>query len=373
MRVRAVLALLATLLFAAGCGGGGESAAQAQNSGGPGGGPGGQGRPSGPPVTVSVEPAGHRSMSSYYAATASLDPNKEAEVLAQVSGVIQSITAEEGDRVAKGDLLLRIDDREHKFRLAQAQAEADKQQTRFDRMKKMYEGNLLSAEEFDTAKNDLQAAKAARDLAELELSYTRVTAPFTGRVVRRMVDPGQSVNVSTPLFTVADLDRLLARVHVPAKEFRNIKTDQKVQLVLDSSEEVLEGKITLVSPVIDPATGTIKVTVEVSDYPPDIRPGDFAEVRVVTDVHADALTVPRTAVFAEKSEQVLYVAMDSVAVRRVVEVGFGDGEYTEVLSGLEDGEQVVIQGQRSLKDGARIKIMDKMEFDDSASTGEQSE
>jgi multidrug efflux pump subunit AcrA (membrane-fusion protein) len=99
------------------------------------------------------------------------------------------------------------------------------------------------------------------------------------------VDAGQSVINGTALFSMSDLDRLLARVHVPAKEFRNIRTDQPVDLVLDATGERLTGRIKLVSPVVDSQSGTVKVTVEVPQHPSSVRPGDFAEVQIVTAQH----------------------------------------------------------------------------------------
>lgn len=363
----ALLILGLTLLLAAGCGKGkgpagrGEAAAFPQGPGG---------KVNLPPIPVAVEPAHVGPIASYYAATATLEPNQQAEILARTSGVILSISAEEGDRVKKGDILLRIEDQELKFRLKQAQAEAAKQATKFERLQKMFESNLVSADEFETGKNDLQAAEAARDLAELELSYTRVTAPFTGRIVRRLVDAGQNVSSGTPLFEIADLDLLLAKVHVPAKEFRNIRTDQPVELRLDSNPKVLQGKITLVSPVIESTSGTIKVTVEVPKAGPDTRPGDFAEVRIVTARHPDALLVPRTAVITDKGDQVVFVAQDSTAERRAVETGFESDESIEITKGVAENERVVVQGQRSLKQGSPIKILDRMEFENTASAKE---
>ncbi len=316
------------------------------------------------PVPVAIEPVSRGSIASYHTATATLDPDKQADILARVSGIVLELAAEEGDRVRENGLLLRIEDDEYRARLREAEAEEAKQRSRFERVQKMFKQDLVSAEEHESVRNDLQAAESAREISALQLSYTSVRAPFDGRIVQRFVDPGQTVSEGTSLFTLADMRRLLARVHVPAKEFRNIRTDQPVEITIDSSRDLLSGKITLVSPVIDPTSGTIKVTIEITDYPQTTRPGDFAEVRIVTDRHTEALLVPKSAVISDKGEQVVFVAADSTAERRVVEIGFQDDRRIEISGGLREGERIVVQGQRSLKDGQPLHILQPTRFED---------
>ena len=156
-------------------------------------------------------------------------------------------------------------------------------------------------------------------------------------------------------------DPLLARVHVPSREFNKLRQDQEVSLVLDSSGAELAGRIKLISPVIDPASGTIKITVEVPDYPEGTRPGDFAQVRIVTEKREGATLVPRLAVLTDKGETVVYTLADGEeprAERRVVEIGFTDDASAQILSGLAPGDPVVVKGQRSLKNGAPLKILE---------------
>jgi membrane fusion protein (multidrug efflux system) len=360
----ATLPLLAlVVLLASGCGGGQQPAA-----GGTGPGPGmGHGRGSGgppqmPEAPVSVEAVNRGDLASYYSANATLEPDKEAEVLARISGVVLQLKAEEGDFVRRGDLLLAIEEDEYRHRLTQAEVEAENQRSRFERAEKMFDQNLVSAEDFDSARRDLRTAEAALELSAYELSLARVTAPFTGRVTVRAVDLGENVSNGTALFTLVDMRRLLARVQVPAREFRAISIDQPVVLTVDSSGDQLQGTIELVSPVIDATSGTIKVTVAITDFPPTTRPGDFAQVAIETDRHIDTLLVPRIAVVSEKGEQVVFVAEADKAVRRLVAVGFQNDSHAEILDGLAEGEMVVVQGQRSLKDGQPLKILERMEF-----------
>ncbi|UCH82791.1 MAG: efflux RND transporter periplasmic adaptor subunit [Candidatus Latescibacterota bacterium] len=354
----AALIGLALIVSATGCGKNGDTAPQHAGAGSHGKGHAGRQGPKQPPVPVAVKAVSVGAISSYYTATATLAAEKEAEVLARVTGVVQSLGCEEGDVVNKGSVLLQVDPREYELRVEQAEANTSNLEDRFNRMNDMYEQQLVSAEEFEDVKNQLKAAEAAEGLARLDLSYTTVRSPFVGRVVRRLVDVGQNVSAGTALFVVSDFDPLLAVVHVPSKEFKKLKPDQPVQLVLDSNQTRLEGRIKLVSPIIDPSSGTIKVTIEIPEYPADTRPGDFAEVSIVTEHRIGSTLVPKNAVFTDRGDQIVYVAADSTAERRVVDVGFEDDVNAEVLSGVTEGENVIVKGQRSLKHGAAIKILD---------------
>jgi len=310
-------------------------------------------------VPIAIVPAIRGPIASTYAATATLRADAEAEILARVSGVVQGLRAEEGDAVDANAPLLQVENDEYRLRVKQAKARTANLRARFERLEDMVDKRLVSQEEFDTAEADLASAEADEELAALELSYTTVRSPFRGRVVERLVDPGQNVSVGTPLFRVADLDPLLAEVHVPSKEFRRLQTEQTVELVLDSDGTRLDGRIDRVSPVIDPNSGTIKVTVEIPEYPASVRPGDFAEVHIVTERREGRTLVPRNAVVTEKGETVVFVEAGGKAERRAVSTGFSDDEHVEIVDGVNPGEHVVIKGQRSLRHGQRVRVLEE--------------
>jgi len=354
--MRTLLFLLA-LLFLVGCGG--DTPVTQETGQGPGAAQTKRNNLPAAPVAVTVAVNGP--IASYYRATASLEAEKQAEVLARAEGVVAVLQAEEGDMVQAGDALLRIDNDQYRYYLEQAEARTLQLRSAYERLEEMRREELATEQEYETARADLASAEADEGLARLNLSYLTVTAPFAGVVTERLVDPGQTVNMNTPLFKLVSMTPLLARVHVPSREFRQLELDQTVELVLDSSRKRLTGMITLISPVIDPASGTIKVTVEVSDYPAGTRPGDFAEVRIVTESRPQAILVPRTAVVTEKGESVLYVVAgeDEVhAERRVVTVGFTDNDHAQIMEGVVPGDRVVIKGQRSLKDNQPLKILE---------------
>ena len=360
--VHALFCLLCALLLVtvAACskGDGGAPPAQAQQ----GGAPGGDQRPEQTAVPVAASAATLGTIASYYKATATLEAEKEAQVLARVNGLVQRLHAEEGDLVQEGAPLLTVENDEYRFRVEQAEAAAANLRSRYERLEQMMQEQLATEEELQAARSDLASADADLGLARLNLSYTTVRAPFTGRVTRRLVDLGQNLSAGDPVYALADFDPLLARVHVPSREFNKLRKDQVVDLVLDSTGARLSGRITLISPVIDPASGTIKITIEVPTYPAGTRPGDFAQVQIVTERRDGATLVPRGAVLTDKGETVVYTVAGTAeapaAERRIVEVGFTDDDNAQITAGLVPGEAVVTRGQRSLKHGVPLKLLD---------------
>lgn len=400
------LFLLTFCWLPSGCGGGADDQAQGHGPNGAGG-----HQPPQQALPVAVQAVITGDIASYYNATATLEAEKEAQVLARVEGVIETIQAEEGDQVTAGQALLTIANGEYRLRLQQAEARTANFQARHDRLKAMLKEELASEEEYQTVRSDLASAEADEGLARLDLSYTTVTAPFAGRITQRLVDVGQNLAIGGAVFVLADCDPLLARVHVPSREFNKLQKDQPVTLVLDSSSQRLQGRVKLISPIIDPASGTIKVTIEVPDYSPDTRPGDFAEVLIVTEHREDSTLVPRGAVLTDKGETVVFVATIAprekaesgprgeqpqgerprrqrpaghrpqgakpagesgpglVAERRLVTVGFTDDLNAEILSGLDIGEQVVVKGQRSLKHGTPLKVLEDQSSESAEPSG----
>ncbi len=335
---------------------------QAQHPGGhPGQRPGGKrGDQTAIPVAVDVAVTGP--IASYYQATATLEAEKTAQVLARATGVVKALHAEEGDEIAAGVPLLTIDNDEYRYRLDQAAATTANLRSRYERLEQMVAEELGTQEEFQAARSELAGAEANEGLARLNLSYTTVRAPFAGAVTERLVDVGQNVTSGDPLFAMADFHPLLARVHVPSREFHRLQQEQTVELVLDSDDTRLSGRIKLISPVIDPTSGTIKLTVEVDGYPAGTRPGDFAQVQIVTEQRENAVLVPRGAVLTDKGETVVYTLTRGedgpTAERRIVEVGFTDDNRAQIMSGLDAGERVVVKGQRSLKHGVPVKVLE---------------
>jgi membrane fusion protein (multidrug efflux system) len=349
-----LLALAAASSFAmAGCQGGEAPAPGAAAAEGP---PGPRGEAK--PIAIAVERVSRRDVASYYTATATIEAENRAEVLARTTGVVRQLLKEEGDRVRAGDLLLLLEDDEAALRLKQAEANAFTARSEYDRKVSMRDAGLLSDGEFETVEGNMRVRESELEIAKLELQYTRVPAPFSGRVVRRLVDFGANVSPGAPLFELMDDDPLLARVHVPARRMGLVKPGQRIDVHLDTGDVDLEGVVTLVSPIVDASTGTVKITAEIRRPPAGIRPGDFAQVKIVTERRENAVVVPSRAIVEDQGAKVVYVIADGKASKRPVETGFVEGDVTEIVSGLAADELLCVKGQRDLRDGANVQILE---------------
>jgi membrane fusion protein, multidrug efflux system len=300
---------------------------------------------------------------SFYVTTATLEPSSDAQVNARISGVVRKILREEGDDVKAGDILLQLEDDEQKLKLEQAEQKLASSKREFERLSRMKKAGVVSPNEWEAANNTYLTAKTDVELAQLALSFTQVAAPFDGRVVWRDVDLGEHVSAGRLLYRVMAIKPLLLRVHVPANRIGYVAKGQLVELIIDSAKQTLIGTVELVSPIVDPATGTIKVTIELTEYPAQVRPGDFTQVQMITDKRENALLLPSVAIIEERGNHYLYVEQDNKATRKNIEVGFVVGDQTEVISGISADDNVVVKGQRNLNQGNSLQVIEPKKAD----------
>jgi len=222
----------------------------------------------------------------------------------------------------------------------------------------MQERGLISLEAFERAKFEYEAHKAQVDLARLELSYTAIRSPIAGVVSERLIKVGNAVTAQQEAFVVTSLDPLLAVLHVPERELARLGVGQPARISADAVPgRQFEGRVARISPVVDAATGTVRVTVEIAGGDTPLKPGMFTRVNVVHDVRKDVPLVPAEAVIAEDARTSVFVVANGVANRRDVEVGYRDNGHVEIRAGLSPGEQVVVTGQAALRDDTRVTII----------------
>ena len=302
-----------------------------------------------------------------YSGTAPIEAFADATVIAKVGGEVREILVEEGDDVKTGDVLARLDGDRLRLEAEQAEANLRKLQRDYQRNVDLNDRGLVSAGDFEKIQYEMVALKATFDLARLELSYTEIRAPIDGVIAERMIKIGNTidVNLNPATFHVTSLEPLISYLHVPEREYRRIVPGQDATIHIDAlSGSRFAAIVSRVSPVVDPAAGTFKITIEVSDPSRRLKPGMFGRISIVYDKHADALKIPRSAIVEEAGESAVYVIEENTAARRVIRTGYADGGQVEVLDGLGDAEEFVVVGQTSLKNGSKVSIINAVDGGD---------
>jgi membrane fusion protein (multidrug efflux system) len=315
-------------------------------------------------VPVEVTPVIRRSISSYIETNGTLEAENEVDVVARAAGPITELLVEEGDQVTRGQTLARLEDREYRAQLEISRVTLNETKMAFDRAKNLQEQELISPETYEEAFSAYETAKARYEVDSITLGYTDIQAPFDGLVIRRYVNFAEQVGVNTPLFRISDFDPLLCPIQVPERELPRLVIGQSAYLTVEPfPDERFEAAILRISPVVDASTGTIKVTLAVR-HRGKLRPGMFARVFLETATRSNAMVIPKAALSLDSIGDTVYVAAGTSASRREVTLGYREGDFVEVLSGLDDGDLVIVIGHDGLSDGTPIQIL-KSAADDS--------
>ncbi len=311
-----------------------------------------------PPPAAPVELAQVQrgSITTFLEATTTLEARSSATLVAAAPGQLKELAVEEGDWVRKGDLLARIDDTAARLAVERAEVAVHLAERESERGRQLRELGFLSDKETDDLEWRQRNAAVALHEAQYNLTQTRLTAPFSGRVTARMINVGETVTPGRDCFRVEEFNPLLARLYFPERELARVRPGQGAVLTLDALPgRTFEARVSLVNPVVDRANGTFKVTLEVRDPQGLLRPGNFARVRLRTGSFDDVLLIPQRAMVSEDGESFVFAARGDTVVRVAVKVGAISGDTVQILAGLASGDRVVTVGQGGLKQGARIK------------------
>lgn len=297
-------------------------------------------------------------ISSYILLSSNLETEKMADVYSRVQGLVEKINVEEGDYVRRDQVLTELEAEEYILAEQSARVDYEQKKAAYERAEAMFKKELYSQQEFEQVKFTMDAAKIAWEQAKLNLSYTKITSPITGVVGNRLRKPGDRIQPSDQLFTVINLEEMIAVVYVPEREIERISKGQEAYIFSDNLEnQRFPSWIKRVSPAVDPQSGTFKVTVGVKNVANKLRPGMFVNVHIITETHDDAVLIPKTAIVYENEYMNVYVVRDSVARKIQLNAGFQNYQYIEALSQISEGEKVIVVGQAGLKDSTKVKII----------------
>ncbi|MCK9531236.1 MAG: efflux RND transporter periplasmic adaptor subunit [Gammaproteobacteria bacterium] len=271
----------------------------------------------------------------------------QSTVSAQTSGRIVEVNVDVDDYVEEGSVILRMRSAEQRAGVSAAEARAREAKAEFDRVKDLVAKQLLAKSAFDKAEADLKAANAALAQAREGLGYTVVRAPYSGFVVERHIEVGETASPGQPLMTGISLDALRATASVPQVHIATVRSLSRARVVLSNGERIEGGRVTI-SPFADAQSHTFKVRVDLPEGGhEDVYPGMFAKVAFATG-EAQVLLVPAAAVVHRSEVTAVYVIDAQGNVRfRQIRTGAVHGDKVEVLAGLSTGERVALDPIRA--------------------------
>ncbi len=371
--------------------------------GGFGGGPGmgmgggmGRGRT---PMTVDTARAARHEVVDYITVVGNLIAEQTVDVVPRVAGRIDTVMVKLGDRVTRGQQIAKIEDRELREQIKQAEAalevtrstvtlrenDVKVQQNAYDRVKALHAGGLTPKQNLEdaearfssaqsqvaVAKAQLQSTEARLDELKITLGNTTVLSPLEGFVSRRNLDPGGFAAANTSIVTVVDISTVRLVANLVEKGFNKIAAGVSADVEVDTFPgEQFKGQVSRVAPVFDPATRTAAMEIEVPNPGFRLKPGSYARVRLTLERRPDALTVPRNAVVDTEGKRGVFLVDAQIARFREVQIGLSDGERVEITDGLVEGDRIITVGVLALRDGDRIVLAEAAGKDGGKGRGE---
>ncbi len=307
------------------------------------------------PVPVETTLADRGDIYATYVATSTMASDTDAPVPARVDGDVVEIVVEEGDIVATGDVLARLDGERLRLEMLAAKANLERVRGEYERLKDLYERDLVSAAMYDGLRYDVEALEATYRLAKLNYEYAAIRAPISGVVSERGIKLGQNVAAGDVTFRITDTSELLAHLQIPQTELSKFQTGHTATLRVDSMPGAeFDAAIVRISPTIDTRNGTFRATAIVDNGDGLLAPGMFARFTIAYEKHEDVVIIPSRALVVEDSEVSVYVVADGAVDKRIIETGVQSNGRVEVLQGLAGNEEIVVVGQSSLREGSKV-------------------
>ena len=340
-------------------------------------------------MTVEVAPVVRADMSDELAVVGNLIGAATIETTPKVNGRLDMVSVRMGDRVSRGQLLARIEDREIVEQVRQAQAAADVSaatirqreadlslaKTNLDRSHNLFERQLIPRQTFDDTESRHMAAVAQLDLAKaqnaqtearmqelkINLANTVITSPVSGFVGKRVLDPGAWVTPNSVFLSIVDIGTVRLVANIVEKDLRRIGLGMKADVVVDAyPDEHFIGRIAQVAPVLDPATRTAQIEIEIANAQFRLKPGMYARVSFTVERREKTLVVPANAIVdIDGKRGVFSPGEGDVAVFHPVTVGLSNPTLIEVSAGLTEGQRVVTTGATALREGDRVILPDQ--------------
>jgi membrane fusion protein (multidrug efflux system) len=288
--------------------------------------------------------------------TGTILANEEVELRSERTGRVTGIFFDEGSRVQKDQLLVKIDDSELRAQLKKVEIQEKLAGDEEYRKRQLWEMNGLSQEEYDISLNQLKTAQAEKELLQAQIAKTEITAPFGGVIGLRYVSTGGYVSSNTLIATLQEVDPIKIEFSVPEKYGSYIHKGTAITFTLTGSERVYNGTVFAAETRIDVATRTVRVRARSANSDRTLVPGAFAKIEIVLEKIPDALTVPSEAVVPELGGQKVFLFQKGVARSAAVQTGLRTEDEVQITAGVEPGDTLIVTGLLQLRDGLPVEI-----------------
>ena len=309
-----------------------------------------------PPTPVEVTDVKTENIADKFEAVGTIEAIEEVKIVAEIDASVKSLPFNEGSLIKKGELIAQLDDSQLSAEVNRTEALYNQSQSAYNRVKIIVDQKAGSQQDLDDAVANLKVAEANYELARARNAKTRITAPFEGTIGTRKISIGTFLRTGQEITELANLKEIRVSFSAPERYLAQMKKDAKV--VISSTifpGYSVSGRIIAIEPILDSETRNVKVVARVQNPGQKFRPGMSANVAAILSEHADALTVPNEAVFANGDQSFVYVVnSDSTVSATPVTLGMQTPLVVEILTGLTKGSQVVRTGHQKLFDGAKV-------------------
>lgn len=308
-------------------------------------------------IPVTTEKVVSSTFNSGISVSGNIDANKTLRLGFMVAGKINYIAVNEGQTVKQGSLIASLDPVNYNIAKEMADLQVAQTDEEYNRLKIMYDRNSLSESDFAKIDFGLKQAKVQQKLHNENLSNTKLYAPISGVLLKRLAEPGEIVATGTPILVLSDISKVKVNAYIPEYQLNAIKIGQMGEVRIAAIDQKFLGKVIEVGAVADATTRAFTVKLEVNNPNLNIRPGMIAEVNFSDIEQKNILAIPATAILRTPDGQpYVYVAENQKAFKRNVSVGAVYAGKIEILSGLAVGDDLVIGGQQKLTNGSDILI-----------------
>tara|TARA_B110000483_G_scaffold98783_1_gene121176 strand:+ start:3817 stop:4902 length:1086 start_codon:yes stop_codon:yes gene_type:complete len=284
--------------------------------------------------------------------------NESVRIRTEIDGRLLKLNFDEGQSVKKGQVLVVLDDGEHRAELAAINAELRTEKQRFLRTKELYEKKFISKEALDLQAGAVDRLAAMVQGADARLQKTVVTAPFSGAIGLRKVSLGAYLQAGDDIARLEDISSVKVDFRVPEVFLAKVRSGQSISVVVDAfPNAVFNGKVYAIEAGMDRETRTALVRAKISNKTGKLRSGMFARVSLLMAKKKDALSVPEQALWPQGTDNFVFKVIDGKVALTKVELGQRTPGYVEILKGLSPGDLVVTEGQMKIRDGAPVTVL----------------